>query len=137
MKTRSSMKICQDFNSRILPHDESVLAPLYSVEIDFDGASEAWKANKKSIGNSSYKYICEAKTISGNECKRESLKGCHYCKTHEKQKEKKEQEQKQKQKQREKKEKKVRFQCPGCFPIFQENQLGHIGPHGCIGNYEF
>jgi len=117
------MKITRDFETRILPHVESELTPLYSVEIDFDGASEAWKANKKSIGNSSYKYICEAKTSSKNACKRESLKGCHFCKTHEKQKEKKEQ-----------KEKKVRFQCPGCFPIFQENQLGHIGPHGCLGN---
>jgi hypothetical protein len=30
----------------------------YEVSIDFDGASAAWKANKKSIGNGQYKYIC-------------------------------------------------------------------------------
>ena len=30
----------------------------YEVNIDFDGASAAWKANKKSIGNGQYKYIC-------------------------------------------------------------------------------
>jgi hypothetical protein len=30
----------------------------YEVNIDFDGASNAWKANKKSIGNGQYKYIC-------------------------------------------------------------------------------
>jgi len=24
--------------------------------------------------------------------------------------------------------------CPGCFPIFQENQLGHYGPNGCLGD---
>jgi len=33
---------------------------LYEVNIDFDAASEAWHANKKSIGNGSYKYICVA-----------------------------------------------------------------------------
>ena len=55
---------------------------LYMVEIDFDEASRMWKANKKSIGNGSYKYICSQKTISGNKCKRESLPGCDFCKTH-------------------------------------------------------
>ena len=24
--------------------------------------------------------------------------------------------------------------CPGCYPVFQENQLGHIGPDGCLGD---
>ena len=24
--------------------------------------------------------------------------------------------------------------CPGCYPIFQLNQLGHIGPNGCLGD---
>jgi len=23
--------------------------------------------------------------------------------------------------------------CPGCFPVFQNNQLGHIGKYGCLG----
>ena len=32
---------------------------LCDVNIDFDGASEAWKNNKKSIGNGSYKYKCK------------------------------------------------------------------------------
>ncbi len=30
---------------------------LYEVDIDFDDASKAWRANKKSIGNGQYKYI--------------------------------------------------------------------------------
>ena len=55
---------------------------LYMVEIDFDEASRLWKANKKSIGNGSYKYICSQTTKSGNECKRESLPGSNYCKQH-------------------------------------------------------
>jgi hypothetical protein len=29
----------------------------YEVNIDFDEASAAWKANKKSLGNGCYKYI--------------------------------------------------------------------------------
>ena len=30
--------------------------PLYDVDIDFDEASIAWRANKKSIGNGQFKY---------------------------------------------------------------------------------
>lgn len=44
MKTRSQTK-----------YEKSAI---YEVNIDFDGASEAWKANKISIGNVSYKYLC-------------------------------------------------------------------------------
>ena len=29
---------------------------LYEVDIDFDLASNAWRANKRSIGNGSFKY---------------------------------------------------------------------------------
>jgi len=55
---------------------------LYKVEINFDEASEAWRVNKKSIGNGHYKYICIQKTKTGNQCKRESLKSCDTCKMH-------------------------------------------------------
>jgi hypothetical protein len=55
---------------------------LYTVEINFDEAIDAWRANKKSIGNGHYKYICIQKTKSGNQCKRESLKFCDHCKMH-------------------------------------------------------
>lgn len=55
---------------------------LYTVEINFDEASEAWRSNKKCIGNGHYKYICIQKTKSGNQCKRESLKFCDHCKIH-------------------------------------------------------
>jgi len=55
----------------------------YEVNIDFDGASAAWKANKKSIGNGQYKYICQAQSkTSKKECKREAMKGCDVCKIH-------------------------------------------------------
>ena len=55
---------------------------LYKVEINFDEAIEAWRCNKKCIGNGHYKYICCQKTKTGNQCKRESLKFCDHCKIH-------------------------------------------------------
>ena len=76
---------------------------LYEVNIDFDEASEAWRANKKYIGNGTYKYItpkkntllnntqtnvksrrCIQQTQSGTQCKRESLNDCEYCFQHNK-----------------------------------------------------
>ena len=57
---------------------------IYEVNIDFDDASAAWRMNKKSTGGGCYKYICEAKTQLGNNCLREPMLGCAYCKTHNK-----------------------------------------------------
>lgn len=77
---------------------------LFEVNIDFDEASEAWRANKKYIGNGSYKYItpklnntqqnniqtnntsrrCTQQTHSGKQCKRESLTDYKYCFQHNK-----------------------------------------------------
>jgi len=54
----------------------------YSVDINFDEASKEWKANKKYMGNGTYKYVCCAKTLSGSPCKRESVLFYNYCKTH-------------------------------------------------------
>ncbi len=33
-----------------------------------------------------------------------------------------------------KKHKKNKKKCPGCHPIFQPNQLAHVGPNGCLGD---
>lgn len=54
----------------------------YKVNIDFDEASEAWKANKKSTGNGCYKYICEATTKNGKKCRRNPIAGCNFCSIH-------------------------------------------------------
>jgi hypothetical protein len=54
----------------------------YEVDIDFDGALKAWQANKKSIGQSSYKYVCQKVGIRGTNCKSKCLSGEHYCATH-------------------------------------------------------
>jgi hypothetical protein len=56
--------------------------PKYIVEIDFDDASEAWKANKKYMGNGMYKYICLQKTKTGNACKNTALADSDFCKVH-------------------------------------------------------
>jgi hypothetical protein len=55
---------------------------VYEVVIDFDGASEAWKANKKTAGNGTYTYVCQKKTIIGNSCAKKCLAGKHFCKIH-------------------------------------------------------
>jgi len=60
----------------------SQTTPKYDVEIDFDEASEAWKANKKYIGNGMYKYICLQKTKAGNPCKKEAIANSDFCKVH-------------------------------------------------------
>lgn len=59
------------------------IIPKYEVNIDFDEASSAWKANKKSIGNGQYKYICIMKSaLKEKLCRREAMKGCDVCKMH-------------------------------------------------------
>jgi hypothetical protein len=58
--------------------------PLYEVNIDFDEASAAWKANKKSIGNGSYKYICVKPNKNGANCGRKCITGTDYCFVHNK-----------------------------------------------------
>lgn len=74
MKTRSQTK--NETNS-ILEHIQ-----VYEVNIDFDEASEAWRANKKSIGNGIYKYICSKRCKNKKWCSIKCLPGEDYCKTH-------------------------------------------------------
>lgn len=68
MKTRSQMR-----------YEKSAI---FEVNIDFDAASEAWKSNKISICNGSYKYVCCKKTKLNNLCKNKCLVGENYCKIH-------------------------------------------------------
>jgi hypothetical protein len=55
---------------------------LYKVEIDFDEASEAWKQNKISIGNGSYRYLCKKRGIRNNICVKKCVQGQEYCRVH-------------------------------------------------------
>ncbi len=57
----------------------------FEVKIDFDTASEAWKANKKSIGNGSYKYVCFNRGKNNKCCNKKCLVGENYCSIHFKQ----------------------------------------------------
>lgn len=58
----------------------------YDVNINFDEASTAWRANKKSKGNGAYRYVCQGKTKTGKSCSREPFLGCNFCKWHQNQK---------------------------------------------------
>jgi len=57
----------------------------YEVNIDFDEASAAWKTNKKSKGNGTYRYVCQGLTKTGKKCSREPFPGCEFCKWHQNQ----------------------------------------------------
>jgi len=71
MKTRSQTK-----------QESFQLEYNFVIDIDFDSASEAWKANKKSIGNGSYKYVCSTICKSNNRCNRTPVMNENFCKTH-------------------------------------------------------
>jgi hypothetical protein len=69
-------------NTRSKTKSNNINNALYEVNIDFDEASTAWKANKKYIGNGSYKYLCCGITKTGNKCNRQSLNFVDFCKVH-------------------------------------------------------
>ena len=56
----------------------------YAVEIDFDGASQAWRANKKLLPNCCYQYVCGVVSISGNKCCRKPVGDTERCAIHKK-----------------------------------------------------
>jgi hypothetical protein len=64
-----------------------ILAPPFSkvdfskVDVDFDEASKAWRENKKSIGNGSFKYICCADK-NGKKCGIKCIEREIYCRSH-------------------------------------------------------
>ena len=56
-----------------------------SVEIDFDEASAAWKANKVSQGNGPSAYRCCSILRNGEPCSQKSITNSEFCKKHNKQ----------------------------------------------------
>ena len=96
MQTRSQTKAYRENRDRLLlKYNGVVLEPTvytetithnktdtYAVEIDFDGASTAWFANKQKLPDATYKYICLGKTKTGNACKRTPLSNKNYCNCH-------------------------------------------------------
>jgi hypothetical protein len=75
MKTRSQTRREQQIISEYSQ-------PKYSVEIDFDGASATWRANKKELPNGCYQYICGELTKTGKKCCRKPMKECSKCVIH-------------------------------------------------------
>jgi hypothetical protein len=55
---------------------------MYSVEIDFDGASEAWKANKIPKGDGTYAYRCNGIKRDGLPCCQMVSGRSSFCKRH-------------------------------------------------------
>jgi hypothetical protein len=51
------------------------------VNIDFDGAFEAWNANKRRVGQG-YVYICGAVLKNGKKCQRKPKEHCDRCYQH-------------------------------------------------------
>ena len=53
------------------------------INIDFDDASKEWHKNKKSIGNSQYKYICSIVTTNKSQiCNKVCYKNTETCWIH-------------------------------------------------------
>lgn len=78
MKTRSQTKVSELQEKEIKKNS----AVLYEVIIDFDEASDAWKKNKKSIGNGQYKYICPHEKNVDTSCGKVCYKGSGFCWAH-------------------------------------------------------
>jgi hypothetical protein len=61
---------------------QSQVAPAeYTVDIDFDEASEGWMANKRKLANGMYRYICGFQKTDGKKCMRApaaNQSGCWY-----------------------------------------------------------
>ena len=66
----------------MITRSQSKQPPLYSVEIDFDEASAAWKSNKISQGNGTYTYCCIAISKTGKKCCQKIYKTTDYCARH-------------------------------------------------------
>jgi hypothetical protein len=55
---------------------------LYNIDIDFDEASEAWRQNKKHIGQGHFKYTCTGFKKDGSKCISTCYKDSIYCWSH-------------------------------------------------------
>ena len=88
MKTRSQSQIPSaiSYGVQVLQKEEIKKKDIYEVVIDFDGASAAWRANKKRTGNGCYKYVCEYITKTGKKCTKDCIECSTCCNIHSKNK---------------------------------------------------
>ena len=76
MQTRSATRYLEE------EKEFKELKQIYEVNIDFDEASAAWKANKKSTGGGCYKYVCEHRNKNNKKCRRNPIPGESFCSKH-------------------------------------------------------
>jgi hypothetical protein len=79
MQTRSASRYLEVEKEKQIKKE---LNQTYEVNIDFDEASAAWKANKKSTGGGCYKYICEHRNKNHKKCGRNPVPGENFCCKH-------------------------------------------------------
>jgi hypothetical protein len=60
----------------------NALLKKYEFIFDFDESSNAWRENKKSMGNGTYIYVCQKITNKNKKCDKKCLSGENYCKMH-------------------------------------------------------
>lgn len=76
MRTRSITRLLEELKEQYNVQHNLLE---YEVNIDFDEASTAWKANKKSTGGGCYNYICQHRNKN---CRRNPIPGCEFCSKH-------------------------------------------------------
>lgn len=72
----------QVFVPQVVQIQQRQLKRLPFEPIDFDEASDCWRANKMSIGNGMFKYVCPFMKIDNTRCGRNVKKGCTSCRYH-------------------------------------------------------
>jgi len=82
MKTRNESRLLEEAKEQYDVKTEKQNEFEYEVNIDFDEASAAWKANKKSTGGGCYKYICEHRNKNNKKCRRNPIPSCDFCSKH-------------------------------------------------------
>jgi len=69
-------------NTRSKISKDSLIKRELVVNIDFDDASKEWHKNKKSTGNSQYKYVCLIQTNKKDKCNNVCYKDLDKCWIH-------------------------------------------------------
>jgi hypothetical protein len=82
MRTRSITRLLKELKEEYNIQTDKQNKLEYEVNIDFDEASTAWKANKKSTGGGCYKYVCNHRNKNNKKCKRNPIPGCNFCSKH-------------------------------------------------------
>ena len=82
LRRKQTIQIDNKYNMQTRSQTRLLNDSRYTVEIDFDGASEAWKANKIPKGNGTYAYRCCGLKRDGFPCTQMVSGTSDYCKRH-------------------------------------------------------